>query len=87
MGVHVAENFMSFFEMGSNVEFVSSYFKWNLIHADPDDNKFFDCAVASSAKCIVSNDHHFNELKNLEFPSIEVMDADSFLIYLHQNMY
>ena len=87
MGEKVAESFMSFLEMGSNVEFVSSYFKWNLLHADPDDNKFVDCAVASSAKCIVSNDHHFNELKNLKFPSIEVMDADSFMIYLHQSMY
>jgi predicted nucleic acid-binding protein len=29
------------------------YYNWNLIKADPDDNKFFDIAVAANADYLV----------------------------------
>jgi len=45
---------------------------------DPDDNKFVDCAISSNAKFIVTNDKHFNVLKNVDFPKIEVVDIDKF---------
>lgn len=32
-----------------NVSFLNPYFRWNLIHNDPDDNKFADCAIAGNA--------------------------------------
>ncbi len=35
---------------------VSPSFFFNLIQADPDDNKFIDCAVCGNAEYIVSND-------------------------------
>ena len=54
------------------------YYKWNLIFSDPDDNKFVDCALNSGADCIVTNDKHFNLLKNLYFPKIQVFDIDTF---------
>ena len=54
------------------------YYKWNLISIDPDDNKFVDCALNAGADCIVTNDKHFNILKNIDFPRINVMDIDSF---------
>ncbi len=59
-------------------EIVPSY-KWNLIESDPDDNKFVDCAIASNAKCIVSEDHHFNILKKIPFPPVNVVSIDDFL--------
>lgn len=34
--------------------FVTPYYQFQLIEADPDDNKFVDCAVASNAKFINS---------------------------------
>ena len=46
------------------------YFEWNVIESDPDDNKFFDCAVAASADFIVSEDKHFRILKRIAFPSV-----------------
>jgi putative PIN family toxin of toxin-antitoxin system len=54
------------------------YYKWNLITADPDDNKFVDCALNAGADCIVTNDRHFNILKKIDFPKINIIDIDTF---------
>lgn len=62
-----------------NVKQISPSYKWNLISADPDDNKFVDCAIAANAKYIVSEDHHFNVLKEIVFPSVDVINIDNFL--------
>ena len=58
---------------------VSPTFFFNLIQIDPDDNKFVDCAICGNAEYIVSNDTHFNILKNIEFPKIKVVKIDEFL--------
>ena len=62
-----------------NVERVNPSFRFNLITADPDDNKFVDCAVASGATYIVRNDHHFQELKLYKFPQVDVRSLIDFL--------
>ena len=62
-----------------NVRLISPSYKWNLITADPDDNKFVDCAIAANAKFIVTEDHHFNILKEIDFPSVDVINTDDFL--------
>jgi putative PIN family toxin of toxin-antitoxin system len=54
------------------------YYKWMLISADPDDNKFVDCALNVGADYIVTNDKHFNILKNIDFPKINVINIDAF---------
>ena len=63
----------------SNVERINPTFRFNLITADPDDNKFVDCAVIAGATYIVSNDHHFAELERYEFPKVEVRTLQEFL--------
>ena len=45
------------------VEFITPYFHFNLITADPDYNKFVDFAITANARYIVSNDKHYNILK------------------------
>ena len=62
-----------------NVEHVSPAYRFNLITADPDDNKFVDCAITAGATYIVSNDHHFSELKNYDFPKVDVRTLKEFL--------
>lgn len=62
-----------------NVRQITPFYKWNLITSDPDDNKFVDCAIAANARCIVTEDHHFNILKEIGFPSIDVINIDDFL--------
>ena len=54
------------------------YYKWNFISVDPDDNKFVDCALNAGADFIVTNDKHFNVLKKVEFPKINVINIDTF---------
>lgn len=60
------------------------YFRWNAITVDPDDNKFFDAAVAAGADYLVTNDAHFNEAKQLRFPKINIVSADEFLAVLER---
>ena len=62
-----------------NVRQITPSYKWNLITADPDDNKFVDCAIAANARFIVTEDHHFNVLKEINFPSVDVINIDDFL--------
>ena len=61
------------------VEFISPYFHFNLITVDPDDNKFVDCAITASARYIVSNDKHYNVLKQIPYPTIDVVSIAEFL--------
>ena len=60
--------------------YIDPRFKLNLITKDPDDNMFVDCAFASNAKYIVTNDHHFDILKTTRFPQFEVMTIQKFLL-------
>ena len=53
--------------------FVTPYFHFNLITADPDDNKFIDCAVVANAKFIVTEDRHFDSVKSCPFPKLDVI--------------
>lgn len=53
-------------------------FHWKLIYADPDDDKFVDCAVAGNADYIVTNDRHFQVLKDTPFPKVETLSIVEF---------
>ena len=65
-----------------NTDLVIPDFKWNLISADPDDNKFVDCAVAANADFIVTNDAHFNILKTVSFPKVNTISLQEFILLL-----
>lgn len=75
----VAENTISALENSSDLIRVTNYFFWNLITADPDDNKFVDCAITAGADFIVTNDRHFAILQTIEFPAIRVLSAEDFV--------
>lgn len=62
-----------------NVEHVAPTYRFNLIKADPDDNKFVDCAIIAGATYIVSNDSHFRELQQYDFPKVDVRTLTEFL--------
>ena len=59
--------------------FVNPYYRFKLVEADPDDDKFVDCAVASNAKFVVTEDSHFDVLKKIDFPKIEVISLDDII--------
>ena len=59
--------------------FVSPFYHFRVITADPDDDKFVDCAVASNAKYIVTEDAHYEVLKNYVFPNVEIIKLDEIM--------
>ena len=50
-----------------------------LCQDDEDDNKFADCAVASGAEFIVTNDKHYSILAKTPWPSIKVINIKEFI--------
>ncbi len=70
--------FLDTLEILPNLIFIRKYYFWNLIIKDPDDNKFVDCAVASGSDYLVSNDKHFNVLKDIDFPKVFVLTETEF---------
>lgn len=52
---------------------------WRLITADPDDDKFTDCAIAANADYLVTNDRHFEVLRKTKFPRLSILTAEEFL--------
>lgn len=58
---------------------VQPFYKFNLIQQDPDDNKFVDCAIVSHARYLVTEDKHFRVLKDIPFPSVNVIGIDDSL--------
>jgi len=75
----LARNVVDLIVKSPNVEQVNTYFHWGLISADPDDNKFVDCAFAAGATYIVSDDTHFNILRDITFPHLLVLKLKEFL--------
>ncbi len=67
------------------IEFVKPEFRWNFIAADPDDNKFVDCAIAANADYIITNDNHFSVLKNIPFPRVNVLTLQQLIAILINN--
>ena len=76
--VEISESVMNTITNASNFIPVIPYFKWNLIAADPEDNKFADCALNAGADYIVTNDRHFNILKERNFPYVKVVSIEAF---------
>lgn len=74
----VAKNVLRTLLKLPNVHKQSIYYRWQLIDADPDDNKFVDCAVSANAHYLVSHDKHFEVLKNITFPKIVVIKICEF---------
>lgn len=75
----VAAKVIEVFVESPDIIFQNIYYKWNMITADADDNKFFDIAVAANAHYLVTNDSHFNNAKRSSFPSVTIITADEFL--------
>jgi putative PIN family toxin of toxin-antitoxin system len=51
-------------QLHNNLRRVEPAYLWRVIVADPDDNKFVDCAIAAKAEWIVTEDAHFDVLKH-----------------------
>lgn len=68
----------------SNVEYIDPHFHFHLVKDDEDDNKFSDCAIVANATFIVSNDKHFDTVKDSEFPVMSIKRIEEFSSLLPQ---
>ena len=62
----------------SYVEQISVSFFWWFITVDPDDNKFSDCAIAAGADYLITEDRHFDVLREIGFPRVNVVSLEEF---------
>lgn len=77
MGILASENALGVLENLPNVEFITNYYKFNLLKNE-DDNKFLDCCISANADFIVTHDTDFNLLKKIDFPRVIVLDTLGF---------
>lgn len=75
----IANNISEMLVSLQNVHKQEIYYRWNLISEDEDDNKFVDCAIAGDVDYLVSNDKHFNCLKKIDFPKLNLLSIDEFM--------
>ena len=80
----MAENIGELLSVKSNVLKEEIFYRWHLINIDLDDNKFVDLAIASDADFIVSNDTHFQILKEIPFPKVKTIHIQEFLELVKQ---
>ena len=74
----IASNVIQTLLNAPSVELIDAFFKFELIKKDPDDNKFVDCAIAGNATYVVSNDSHFDILKEIDFPKLILKSLQEF---------
>lgn len=78
----VAENIVNAIKRSPFTKHFDPRFRFMLIEQDEDDNKFTDCAVIANADYIVSEDSHFNVLKRISFPKLNLVTLDEFMFEL-----
>ncbi len=74
----IAENVVNFITINPTTELIQTYFNFGMIASDPADNKFVDCAIAAGADHLVSNDRHFQILKRIDFPKVDIITVKEF---------
>ena len=74
----IASNVIQTLLNAPSVELIDAFFRFDLIKNDPDDNKFVDCAIAGNATYVVSNDSHFDILKEIDFPKLILKSLQEF---------
>lgn len=79
MGAEIAQNVIKAIITRKNTLKLDAHFRFNLIKADVDDNKFVDCAIVANASFIVSQDRHFDVLRRIDFPKVELISIDEFM--------
>ncbi len=79
VGAEIASNVITAILDLPNTKMIQVYYHLRLITTDPDDDKFVDCAFKANARYIVTQDHHYDVLKQTPFPFIDVIGIDEFI--------
>ncbi len=61
---HVAAFLELLAQLHGNIRQIEPQYRFAVVVADPDDNKFCDCAIAAEADFVITEDIHFGALKS-----------------------
>ena len=79
----VAHNVVEAIARHPQTRYRESYYRFHLLsNIDKDDDKFVDCAITAGADYIVTEDSHFNHLKQIRFPRLSILTFDEFIVML-----
>ena len=78
LGENTADAVMEVLDNLPNIKYVTRFYRWRLIQIDPDDDPFVDCAISVNADALVTMDKHFNVLKAIPFPKVNLLNLDAF---------
>ncbi|MBU0484851.1 MAG: putative toxin-antitoxin system toxin component, PIN family [Proteobacteria bacterium] len=76
-------NLTRLFAEGYNSIYTSKTPQIKVVHDDPDDNKFIECAIALDSKIIISGDNHLRDIK--KYIDIEIMSPREFIDLHNKN--
>ena len=79
VGYEVSEYIVKTIINSPFTEFFTPYYHFELIKADPDDNKFVDCAIVAHARYVVTNDYHYDVLKEIPLPKVQIISIQDFM--------
>lgn len=68
-----------FFNYSPFILRINPHYRFHLITVDEDDNKFVDCAICGNCDLIITSDRHFNVLKDIDFPKVEIVAPGEFI--------
>lgn len=80
-----ADLFLKVIARSRNVLRKDPYFHLDLVRQDADDNKFVDCAFVCQADFIVTDDGHFQDDIDSQFPTFRVMGLDEFASQIQES--
>ena len=66
----------------SKLPMISPAFRFHLIAADADDNKFADCAIAAEADFIITDDQHFEVMRGSDYKPQPVTPEEFIRLHL-----
>ena len=69
-------------QLHGNIRQTEPQFRFAVITADPDDNKFCDCAIAADADFVVTDDAHFAVLKTAGYKPQPVSPDEFIRVHL-----
>ena len=69
-------------QLHGNIRQIEPQFRFAVITADPDDNKFCDCAIAAEADFVVTDDAHFAVLESVGYKPKPISPEDFIRVHL-----
>ena len=69
-------------QLHGNIRQIEPHHRFGVVVADPDDNKFCDCAIAAEADFVITEDIHFGALKSAGYKAQPIAPDEFIRLHL-----